>query len=47
MENYLEMFGRNKQDLDKIVESIQEISETTSGLSLLTSNLLTKAEQNM
>ena len=47
MENYLEMFGRNKQDLDKIVESIQEISHTTEGLSTLTSNLLTKAEQSM
>ncbi|MGD7044911.1 methyl-accepting chemotaxis protein [Jeotgalibacillus proteolyticus] len=47
MENYLDMFGRNKRDLDKIVESIQEISHTTEGLSVLTGNLLIKAEQNM
>lgn len=47
MENYLEMFGRNKEDLDKIVNSIQEISHTTENLSMLTTNLLTKAEQNM
>lgn len=45
MENYMDMFGRNKKDLDKIVQSIQEISQTTEGLSILTSNLLEKAEQ--
>ncbi|WP_227396307.1 globin-coupled sensor protein [Jeotgalibacillus aurantiacus] len=45
MENYLDMFGRNKQDLEKIVSSIQEISQTTAGLSSATHNLLRKAEQ--
>lgn len=47
MENYLTMFGRNKEDLDQIVLSIQEISQTTEGLSKLTTNLLEKAEQTM
>lgn len=44
MENYLEMFGRNKRDLETIVSSIQEINETTSGLSLATEQLVKKAE---
>ncbi len=44
MENYLEMFGRNKKDLETIVSSIQEINETTSGLSLATEQLVKKAE---
>ncbi|WP_046175676.1 globin-coupled sensor protein [Domibacillus indicus] len=47
MENYLKMFGRNKEDLDKIVLSIQEISQSTEGLSILTTNLLDKAEKTM
>lgn len=47
MENYLTMFGRNKEDLDQIVLSIQEISQTTEGLSKLTTNLLEKAEKTM
>lgn len=47
VENYVDMFGRNKEDLDKIVQSIEEISQTTSGLSLLSNSLLEKAEQNM
>ncbi|MBM7647803.1 heme-based aerotactic transducer [Bacillus ectoiniformans] len=46
MDNYLDMFARNKKDLDLIVESIQEISQTTTGLTSLTTNLLEKAEQN-
>ena len=47
VENYLSMFGRNKEDLNQIVLSIQEISQTTEGLSKLTTNLLQKAEQTM
>lgn len=46
VENYVDMFGRNKEDLDKIVQSIEEISLATEGLSRLTSSLLQKAEQN-
>ncbi|WP_342599782.1 methyl-accepting chemotaxis protein [Psychrobacillus sp. FSL H8-0483] len=46
VENYVDMFGRNKEDLDKIVQSIEEISQTTEGLSRLTYSLLQKAEQN-
>ncbi|MFB1082792.1 protoglobin domain-containing protein [Jeotgalibacillus sp. JSM ZJ347] len=44
MENYLDMFGRNKRDLETIVTSIQEINETTSGLSRATEQLVKKAE---
>lgn len=44
MENYLDMFGRNKVDLDKIVDSIQEINATTQGLTSLSSQLIEKAE---
>ncbi|KIL51289.1 methyl-accepting chemotaxis protein [Jeotgalibacillus alimentarius] len=45
MENYLEMFSRNKQDLEMIVSSIQEINDTTHGLSIATEQLVRKAEQ--
>lgn len=47
MENYLTMFGRNKEDLNQIVLSIQEISQTTEGLSRLTTHLLEKAEKTV
>ncbi len=44
MENYLEMFGRNKNDLGQIVQTIQGISQTTQGLSALTTNLVAASE---
>lgn len=44
MEQYLDMFGRNKTDLDSIVQSIQEINHTTESLSLLANELKEKAE---
>ncbi|MFY4776381.1 methyl-accepting chemotaxis protein [Metabacillus sp. RGM 3146] len=44
MENYLDMFNRNKTDLDTIVVSIKEINQTTDNLSNLADNLLEKAE---
>ncbi|WP_309088713.1 hypothetical protein [Domibacillus sp.] len=47
VESCLTMFGRNKEDLDQMVLSIQEISQTTEGLSKLTTNPLEKAEQTM
>jgi heme-based aerotactic transducer len=45
MEHYLEMFDRNKMDLDTIVSSINEINHTTENLSVLANKLLEKAEQ--
>lgn len=45
IENYLKMFGRNKVDLDTIVDSIQEINKTTESLSELANVLLQKAER--
>ncbi len=47
MENYLKMFGRNKVDLDTIVDSIQEINKTTESLSELVNVLLQKAERQL
>lgn len=47
MENYMEMFGRNKVDLDAIVDSIQEINKTTESLSKLANVLLQKAERQL
>lgn len=47
MENYMEMFGRNKVDLDAIVDSIQEINKTTESLSELANVLLQKAERQL
>ncbi|MDQ0861747.1 heme-based aerotactic transducer [Bacillus sp. V2I10] len=47
MENYTEMFGRNKVDLDAIVDSIQEINKTTESLSELANVLLQKAEKQL
>jgi heme-based aerotactic transducer len=47
MENYTEMFGRNKVDLDAIVDSIQEINKTTESLSELANVLLQKAERQL
>nr|WP_286167853.1 methyl-accepting chemotaxis protein [Bacillus sp. 22-7] len=44
MKQYLDMFGRNKTDLDSIVQSIQEINHTTESLSLLANELKEKAE---
>ncbi|QOR67934.1 chemotaxis protein [Cytobacillus suaedae] len=44
MENYIDMFSRNKKDLDYIVESISEIKGTMTGISTLSSDLLYKAE---
>ncbi|MBE4907670.1 chemotaxis protein [Bacillus luteolus] len=44
MENYIEMFSRNKKDLDYIVESITEIKDTMTGISSLSTDLLYKAE---
>ncbi|KON89850.1 hypothetical protein AF332_25555 [Sporosarcina globispora] len=44
MEQYLDMFGRNKTDLDSIVQSIQEVNHTTESLSLLANELKEKAE---
>ncbi|MBT2687452.1 globin-coupled sensor protein [Bacillus sp. ISL-47] len=44
MEQYLDMFGRNKSDLDSIVQSIQEVNHTTESLSLLANELKEKAE---
>lgn len=46
MENYLEMFGRNKNDLSQIVQTIQGISQTTQGLSALTTDLVAASEVN-
>lgn len=47
IENYLKMFGRNKVDLDTIVDSIQEINKTTESLSELVNVLLQKAERQL
>ncbi|MGM0846178.1 MAG: protoglobin domain-containing protein [Bacillota bacterium] len=44
MEQYIQMFQRNKTDLDSIVHSIKEINLTTEALSLLSNTLLEKAE---
>ncbi len=44
MENYIDMFSRNKKDLDYIVESITEIKDTMTGISSLSTDLLYKAE---
>nr|WP_285801248.1 methyl-accepting chemotaxis protein [Exiguobacterium sp. s192] len=46
MENYLDMFGRNKNDLSQIVQTIQGISQTTQGLSALTTDLVAASEVN-
>lgn len=46
MENYLDMFGRNKNDLSQIVQTIQGISQTTQGLSSLTTDLVAASEVN-
>lgn len=45
MEQYLQLFDRNKSDLDTIVSSIKEINETTVNLSILANALLEKAEE--
>lgn len=47
IENYLKMFGRNKVDLDTIVDSIQEINKTTESLLELANVLLHKAERQL
>jgi heam-based aerotactic trancducer len=44
MENYLHMFKDNKNDLNHIVDSISEINETTQALSLMSNELINKAE---
>ncbi len=44
MENYMEMFTRNTEDLNAIVESIKEVSLTTEGLSKLSNKILQKSE---
>jgi heme-based aerotactic transducer len=44
MENYMEMFTRNAEDLNAIVESIKEVSLTTEGLAKLSNEILQKAE---
>ncbi|WP_066055488.1 globin-coupled sensor protein [Robertmurraya korlensis] len=45
MEQYLQLFDRNKLDLDTIVSSIQEINETTTNLAHLANELLSKSEE--
>ncbi|MYL36168.1 chemotaxis protein [Pontibacillus yanchengensis] len=45
MDQYIDMFGRNKQDLDTIVDAIRDINSTTDSLSALSQTLLTKADQ--
>ncbi|MDZ5474044.1 globin-coupled sensor protein [Bacillus sp. 31A1R] len=45
MEQYLDMFDRNKLDLDTIVSSIKEINETITNLSVLANTLLERAEE--
>ena len=44
MENYMEMFTRNTEDLNAIVESIKEVSLTTEGLAKLSNKILQKSE---
>nr|WP_096153147.1 MULTISPECIES: globin-coupled sensor protein [Bacillus] len=45
MDNYLERFEQNKEDLEAIVSSFNEISNNTSNLTLLTEDLLKKSER--
>ena len=42
--NYLDMFSRNKSDLDLIVQSIQEINSTSNHLTDLSNKLLQRSE---
>nr|WP_185806831.1 globin-coupled sensor protein [Bacillus sp. HMF5848] len=44
MDNYIQMFERNKSDLDIIVNAIGEVNDTTGSLSQLANTLLEKAE---
>ncbi|WP_317889880.1 globin-coupled sensor protein [Sutcliffiella deserti] len=43
MDNYVERFNKNKEDLDSIVLAFKEINTTTTNLSTLTTTLLKKA----
>lgn len=43
MDNYVDRFNKNKEDLDTIVTAFKEISATTTNLSVLTGSLLKKA----
>ena len=44
MENSLTLFGRNKENLGQIVETIQGLSKTTQGLTTLTTDLVAASE---
>ncbi|WP_419096239.1 methyl-accepting chemotaxis protein [Sutcliffiella tianshenii] len=43
MDNYVDRFNKNKEDLDSIVTAFKEINATTTNLSVLTDSLLKKA----
>ncbi|MFE7063099.1 protoglobin domain-containing protein [Sutcliffiella sp. NPDC057660] len=43
MDNYVDRFNKNKEDLDSIVTAFKEINATTTNLSALTDSLLKKA----
>nr|WP_318245809.1 globin-coupled sensor protein [Bacillus tianshenii] len=43
MDNYVDRFNKNKEDLDSIVTAFKEINATTTNLSFLTDSLLKKA----
>ncbi|WP_417900811.1 methyl-accepting chemotaxis protein [Bacillus sp. CSS-39] len=43
MDNYVDRFNKNKEDLDSIVTAFKEINATTTNLSVLTGSLLKKA----
>ncbi|MFC0525233.1 methyl-accepting chemotaxis protein [Pontibacillus salicampi] len=45
MDQYIEMFSRNKGDLDVIVDAFRDINRTTDNLSALSQELLGKAER--
>ncbi|MCD5324062.1 MULTISPECIES: globin-coupled sensor protein [Pontibacillus] len=45
MNQYVDMFNRNKEDLDLIVDAIQDIHGTTDNLSGLAQKLLNKTEE--
>ncbi|MFZ3591629.1 methyl-accepting chemotaxis protein [Bacillus sp. DJP31] len=47
IDQYIELFNRNKTDLDSIVDSIQEMSISTGSLSHLATELLNTAEQSI
>jgi len=47
MDNHLEMFSTNKQDLDTILQSVREVAGTIDTLSTLAELLVEKAEQDV